>query len=361
VRSADPEVVRWVRCHLDCTFGAATHLPPGPDVAVAVVADEALVTVLAAAVDGRRTVRVPGFSGMHWDFAALDDDVDVWYHGAEVGDRVVVCRTGTDRWVVAATDRQQAALSAVRVCRELVRTKLAVGGALAVHGGLAVVAGLGGLLFVGPSGAGKTTLALALAQREGYVVSTDQTALLAQPDGGVLGVGYPDTNRVAPGTARRLAAHPATAEVPPLRAASVAGGDPAKRWLTAVETEVLYGVASAPCARVDAIVWVRAERSLPAPVVGTVPPAAVAAGLADEFQARHPLIATYWLAAGGTQPPTGRVEDLMRLVRHAVLVDLAWDPTRHELAGVRAALAGALARRRTRPTATGTGVYPECV
>jgi hypothetical protein len=346
VRSADPETMRWVRFHLACTFASAADPPPEPEVSIVVSADEELVRELGTLLGRHRSARVAGFTGTYWDVATVDG-WQLWYHGGDpgAGDGQVICRTGADRWLVAATGTHSAALSAVRLCRELLRTKLARRGSLALHGGLGWVPGLGGLLFVGPSGAGKTTLALGLAQHGGYVVSTDQTALLAAPgSAALLGVGYPDTNRIGPGTAHRLAPGGAAVDVPLLRAAASAAYSPPKWWLTAVETEVLYAIPSAPCARVDGIVCVRTAPALAA--VRTTPEA-VADRLAAEFHPRHPLVATFWLTTVDTpQPDPATVDDLLRLVRRTVLVDLAWDPVRHDIGAVRAALAGALAHTR---------------
>jgi hypothetical protein len=342
--SHDAEVLRWVRSHLDRTF---TMTQPGlesSNLRVVVAKDTATVDRYVAALRAARTTRIPGFTGVEWEHGEADG-CQIWHRSGRDG-RQVVARLDVGRWLVAADQLESAALTTVRMCRELHRAALADRRAHPVHAALAVDAHLGGLLFVGAPGAGKTTLALALAQRAGYVVSTDQTALLDDGNGGVLGAGSPDTNRVGPGTSHRLA--PGSLAVPPLRTATTATHlrvTSDKRWLTSLETEVLFGVPTAPWAPVRAVVVVRSVHGSDAPAATWAPLDAMAPALRREYRAVDPLTPTYWLTAPGVAAPVpAGADEMLALVGRVALVDLAWDPAAHSAAAVREALRALSAR-----------------
>lgn len=325
VSSADPELLRWVHQHLACTV-TAVPIPPGtPEITISAAADPGEARRLSSTGQDPDST-VEGFPGTWWDVAPTADGM-VWRHGAD-DHLVVITRTGPQRWTVTAAQFQAAALTTLRVIRELVRARLVDLGGMPVHGSLAAGAGLPGTLLVGPSGAGKTTLALSMARRRGWVVSTDQTTLVPAAGDQLLGVGSPVAHRVGAGATHALSPWPSLLDAPVLRRDSRSPGLSAtKAWLTGAEADVLLGVSSAPAAPLDRVVLLRRHDNLDAQRSGWHRPA-TAHAVRAEFRDVDPAAAGFWLTGPATDPAPGR-DRLDQLVRRLPLTVLSWDPTRH--------------------------------
>ncbi|WP_205303311.1 phosphoenolpyruvate carboxykinase (ATP) [Nonomuraea montanisoli] len=280
---------------------------------------------------------VEGFRGQFWQRGTIGS-LGAWYcpEGPEGGHAVV--RMGEDAWLVAAHSSAVSALAAVRLCREIQRMRLACHRAVTVHSSLVILPGLGGVLFAGASGAGKTTLSLALAQRGGFVVDTDQLYLLDYGGVGMLGAGLPNAHRVGAGTWDRLSQVSGASSVALLRGSSAdLDGNPkyGKTWVTALEAEVVHRVASAPAARIDVIVLLTAEHGLVEPRLKGLGRDQAVAWLRRETLAADLLHAEFWLAEPDEIPPTGVTErDIGEVVGRIPMASLHWDPTRHDIGDV---------------------------
>lgn len=320
VESAEPRVLRWVHQHLACTLTATAAGPGAPEVTVTAVAGPA---AHRPAPTGPAR-RVEGFPGEWWDLTTTDG-AQHWRRDTRSGP-VAIARHDRSRWSVSAGPPDLTALTALRVLREVLRSRLAELGGLPVHAALAGGAGLPGMLLVGPAGAGKTTLALAAAARGGWVVSTDETTLVPAARGGVVGVGSPVAHRLGAAAGHALSAWPSLPDAPVLRRGSRTPGPAAtKVWLTAVEAEVLLGAASAPAAAADAVVLLRPGQQLQVRRTGWHQVSAAHAVRAEY----RPAAAGSWLTGTPAAEPGRGAAALDRLTRRLPLVELCWDPTRH--------------------------------
>lgn len=117
------------------------------------------------------------------------------------GDVEVVLLRAADRWRVATSDLgdfdltpdgrritwrprpgAREDLARFDLLGRVLPLALHLGGSLALHGSSVALAGDGAVAFLGPKGQGKSTLALALAQRGGRLLSDDVT-IVAWPEG----------------------------------------------------------------------------------------------------------------------------------------------------------------------------------
>jgi hypothetical protein len=181
----------------------------GPDayrrVVVRSVADDREARSASRAVEASAERRVQAYVGEWWHRGAVDArpawslDVPADQHTSAL----VVRSDDTDRWTVLAGSAADLARGTVRLGRELVRTELAARGAITLHAATAISARFGGLLLLGPSGAGKTTLSLAIG-RDGFLSSGDQTEVVATATGTPLAVGFPWVGRIGAGTLTRF-------------------------------------------------------------------------------------------------------------------------------------------------------------
>jgi hypothetical protein len=150
VKAPDPEILRLVRAHFDCTFKPDAAVAEARPVSVRVVPDPVLLRRLDD-LDETGVVRVKGFADEEWDFSE-SGGIQFWWRTSGTGQPQAVVRAGADEWYVAAVGRMPSALLAVRVCRELLRSELADRGALTVHGGLMATHGTGGCCSSAPAG-----------------------------------------------------------------------------------------------------------------------------------------------------------------------------------------------------------------
>jgi len=354
VRATGAETLRWVHQHLDCTLASAPApvAPAAAEVSIVLSADSSALRQVGAAVARIRTRRVQGFPGQYWRRGVLEG-LTVWYRAAEGATKdeaQAIVQIGPADWLAIASSGEAAALSGLRLARELLRTELACRPAVTVHAALVAGTDLGGLLLVGDAGVGKTTLALGLAQRRGYVVSTDQTVVVRGIAGRPVGLGAPHANRVGVGTVRTLTREIDEPHVALLRrdTRSFDGQPPTKAWVTPLETEVLYGIASAPLARVDAIVILGAGRDLVAIACPRSPGEGLPRGLAQQCRTADPLLGGFWLALPrdahlddpGPKGPAGLIAGLPT-------AELSWDPRHHAPDDALAALRRVLPARRS--------------
>lgn len=332
IRCRDTEVLRWARAHLERGVVPPGEVPSPETVSVSVAWGGSVAGRLTDEIRRSAGEPVEGYAGEFWETGTVRG-LPAWCRQTSGGADVIV-RTGERGWFLASPTRVAVALGTVRLCREIVRMRLVSEGALVVHGATLTRPDLGGLLLVGPPHVGKTTLALCLAQHQGGVVDSDQTYLLPSPYGGrVMGAGTPNAHRVGPGTLGRLDPRGRTANLAFLRdGTSDFPGNPSpdKRWITPLEAEVLYGIATVARATVDRIVVMTAEQGVPQATTAPLPDAVMRERLKSEFRASDPLYAAFWLAPPGTAPvPLATAGDLFRLVDRVPVIGLTWDPTRH--------------------------------
>jgi hypothetical protein len=335
------DVLSWIRSHLGYTVQSPGLPTDQPDQEIHVLIDRALTAEAGRQADAAASEPVEGFHGQFWRTAAVGTR-SIRYRSSSVGGAVAVIgdRDRPGVWQIHADEPRTAALTVVRLCREIQRMRLAAQGAVLLHSSHVVLPGLGGLLFLGPKGAGKTTLGLSIAQQAGYVVSTDLTFVLPGPDGTVVGAAVPDTNRVAPGTLSRLAARSGVPDVPLIRSflSEVDGNPPAeKRWMTVLETEVLHRIPSAPAATAQAMVVVEARTGIRDPSVEWLPFADALPALKAEFRPPDHLFAGYWLDSEQSFSHAGE-EELVHTVSELRAARLCWDPATHDIDAVIAAL-----------------------
>jgi hypothetical protein len=241
--------------------------------------------------------------------------------------------------VVAAAGAVATALLTLRVCREIHKTRLAEHRALTVHAALAAGPGRRGLLLVGGSGRGKTTLAMAMAQRGGWLVSTDVTALVVDPAGGLTGVGSPVAHRIGAGAMRMLLTGAGQPRVRLLREETrqFDDGPPTmKSWVTAAEAQALLGVAATASAPVRSLVLLAGSVELAA---GFADAEAAERSVRAELRLTDPLYGEPWLAEPAeAQPPPPEIDNTVAALLALPRVRLAWDPTRHDVETVLARL-----------------------
>jgi hypothetical protein len=248
----------------------------------------------------------------------------------------------------------------------MLRTELAAAGAFTVHASIAVDPVCGGMMFLGPTGGGKTTLALSFARDGGYLVSGDQSEILARPGAGLVGVGFPWISRVGTGTLTGLGTDTMIQDAPLLRPQpSMIDGrftararefrSPDKLELTMLELDALLGAGCMDVAPVDALVVLD-------PVAGDEPLRVertdhdeVAARVRAEYREPDTVLASFWLAPQDDQPPAARdFADFRRTVAHLPVYRLSWNAGRHVAADAVAAVRGALgAGRAAERTAVG--------
>ena len=160
--------------------------------------DPRLLAVLTRTVAGATTAETEGFAGAFYQTGHLQD-VHWWTTGRGHGAHRAAIGTvdGVD-WVVLSSDVNSGRRNGVRLVRELVRRELLRRGAIAIHGSYAYVRGQA-VIFSGPSGAGKTTLAIAAARSGGLFIAGDRT-YVCQCEHSLRAVGFPTVARIGFGT-----------------------------------------------------------------------------------------------------------------------------------------------------------------
>jgi hypothetical protein len=358
---AERSVVTWFHHHLYTLATATVDLPPHRPVTVTAVVDEHLTDRLIEAARTGGPRRVEGHVGEFWTVAPTWRG-PTWCHGdppdAGRGRHAIVAE-GVDRWLVAGVDPLTVAKAAVRLGREMLRTELAGRGAFTVHASIVAHPACGGVMFLGPTGGGKTTLALALARDGGYLVSGDQSEVLTRPGGGLVGVGFPWISRVGAGTLAGLGTDAIIQDAPLLRPQpSMSDGrftararefrSPDKLELTMLELDALLGAGCMDVAPVDALV-----------VLDPAPPDAplhitptdhdeVCERVRAEYREPDPVHASFWLAPPDRQPPDARAfADFRRTVADLPVYRLSWNAGRHAAADAVAAVRRALGVERS--------------
>jgi hypothetical protein len=247
-------------------------------------------------------------------------------------------------WHVVAPPTPAAARNPTLVARELLRWHLQVAGGLVVHASAASYGGQG-MLFSGDAGTGKTTLALAAAQRAGRFVSGDRTALLPMP-GELAAAGIALASRVRSGTLAGLGIGPRLGGRTPLREL------PGKWLLTQTDLEDLAGIGTAAAVPLSVAVFtVRCGDGDPLSLDELTAEQArelldhQVLGYDNEWPVR-------WLMAGlgCADPPAKerRHEAVLAGLRRLRLLQLSWNPNRHNVAAALDELARATGPRQIR-------------
>lgn len=353
--SRDPHVLRWFHHHL-YTVAALTGEEPLARVSVRAVVDEGLTTEIQDALVSVETAPVEGYVGNLWTTGTVAG-LRTWCHGAppDRSDTAhVLVSIGLREWLVAGRNAATVAVAAVRTCRELIRTELARQDAYTVHASFATSGEYGGLLFVGAAGAGKTTIALAVARAGGSLVSGDQTELIVLADGRPLGVGFPWVVRLGFGTLARMGVDRAVESTPLLRRQpAIVDGRvvPEARGflslrkieLSMLEMDALLATPPADCAPVDALVMMNATRSTGPLWAGRATLTAAADDLRDAFREPDPAFASLWLAPPDEQLSDRRPFDTLRAsLSQMPVVRLVWNPERDSTTEALDAVRGAL-------------------
>lgn len=361
LHSTERDIVTWFHHHLYTLASAAVDLAPHRVVTLTAVVDETLTDDLTAEVVAAGPRRLEGHVGEFWTVGPGRLG-QTWCHGHPVDagtGRHVIVREEADRWLLVGADALTVARAAVRLAREMLRTELASRGAFTVHASIAVDPACGGMMFLGPTGGGKTTLALSFARDGGYLVSGDQSEILPAPGAGLVGVGFPWISRVGAGTLAGLGTDSMIQSAPLLRPqVSLADGritaqarefrSPDKLELTMLELDALLGAGCMDVAPVGALVVLN-------PVPGDEPLRIertdhdeVADRVRAEFREPDTVIASFWLAPPDDQPPHARdFADFRRAVEHLPVYRLSWNAGHHAAADAVAAVRGALLADRT--------------
>lgn len=358
--STERRIVTWFHHHLYTLASAAVDLAPPRAVTLTALVDEELTDRLVDEVETRGPSRIEGHVGEFWTVAPTPTG-HTWIHGnpPDAGPvRHAIVRESPDRWLVVGADALTVGKASVRLAREMLRTELATRGAFTVHASIAVDPACGGMMFLGPTGGGKTTLALSFARDGGYLVSGDQSEILPTPDGGLVGVGFPWISRVGAGTLTGLGTDTMIQDAPLLRPQpSMTNGrltararefrSPDKLELTMLELDALLGAGCMDVAPVDTLVVLD-------PVPGDEPLRIARTGLDEvvdrvraEYREPDTVLASFWLSPPDDQPPHARdFADFRRAVAHLPVYRLSWNAGRHAAADAVAAVRHALGAER---------------
>jgi hypothetical protein len=346
--SDDPGHVAWFADHWHTTEDHPW--PPGRRAfRLLETADPPLLEEIRRGL-GERPARVEAFVGSHY-LRGTVGGVACWVSAEGHGDNAhaIATRDGST-WLLVDGDAAVARRNASRVARELVRREVGLLGALPLHAS-AADPGWGGVAFLGPAGAGKTTLALHAGRGRGRLLNGDQTDVCAI-GGRPVAVGLPIVARVGIGTLAALGAVDAVVaatlrrEQDAILDGAVARGADAygsdlKVELTPAELERLLGVGVTPSAELAALALVEREPGLRAPAVARVALDDAADTIRGEVRHPDPSWRDDWLAlapddALRREPPTDEL--LRRMLGGVPVLRVRWDPARHAAADVLGAL-----------------------
>lgn len=254
-------------------------------------------------------------------------------------------------WHVVSPPTPAAARNPTLVARELLRWHLQDAGGLVVHASAASYAGQG-MFFSGDAGTGKTTLALAAAQRGGRFVSGDRTALLPMP-GQLAAAGIALASRVRSGTLSGLGIGPRLGGRTPLREL------PGKWLLTQTDLESLAGIGTAAAIPLSVAVFtVRSSEGAGAdgPRFDELTPQQARELLDHQVLGYDNEWPVRWLTAGlgypDPPPKERRHEAVLASLRRLRLLRLTWNPSRDNVA---VALDGLARATGPRPIQHGRG------
>ena len=345
LRADREDVIRWFRHHL---YSVSTPSPgdrPGRNTPLTAVVDAELAGSTYRAVHDGPVRRVDGYLGDVWLVGQLNGD-QVWCgpaSGPDAADRLVIVSNDLDGHTVIGADSGSVAAGCVRLARELLRMELARRGSLTVHASMAARRGRGGLLFIGGTGAGKTTLALTVARAGGYLVSIDQTEVL-HVGASTHGVGFPWPARLGVGMLAGMGLDRAVETMPLLRPQKpIHDGRITtesrnfrslnKIELSMLELDTVLGVLTLDRAPIHGVVLIEtAPAGTPMRVESTTVEDAEA-DLLREFREPDPVFTSFWMTPPGQPPPpTGSFGDLCAGFRRLRLVRLTWRADQHSAA-----------------------------
>lgn len=193
--------ISWIDAHLPTQRVASRGTGWSGDVAI--VADARLYRAISVTIDqaqSRSAVRL--YLDEQYDYAAVGArDVYLMRPGAaeSIPHALVGSYDGGWQIVLPSVDSREARQS-LRSLRSILRAHHLDAGAMLVHSACAA-----GVLFVGPSSAGKTSSALRLAQLAAPLISTDRTTIRRDPTTGKpLAIGGPEVVRLGVALANEL-------------------------------------------------------------------------------------------------------------------------------------------------------------
>ncbi|WP_431936242.1 hypothetical protein [Micromonospora sp. RP3T] len=340
LRTDREHVLRWFRHHLYSVTGG----PPtrGRQVPLTAVVDADLADRIRRRALSGPTEPRPGFLGEMWTVGQVDGE-SVWCSPDAPGGSgpgAVVVADGPAYHVIAADDHHVANTS-VRVARELLRMCLAQRGALTVHASMAANPRQGGLLFVGGTGAGKTTLAATMARSGGYLVSVDQTEVLAEDGSQPYGVGFPWPARLGVGMLTGMDRDDAVTVLSLLRAQKpVRDGQltmESRRFrsldkieLSLLELDTVLGIVTLDRAPINGVVLVETGPPGAPAQIGRSSLADAREHLRGEFREPDPVFDSFWLTPlGHSGPPTGTYDALCAILHDTPFVRLRWRADEH--------------------------------
>lgn len=323
----EEHVKRWIQHHFHTTEVVAAI--PTASVALDANADLVLAAQLTAEI-AERDGSVETYAGHSWD-RGRHGGRRAWSHGPSDSyhTQLVLIENGPSSWSLTAGSSRDAAIAAIRIIREILRTQLAVMRAHTFHASMAMHSQFGGVLVLGPQGTGKTTLALALGQ-EGRFISGDQVELLFNGRGDPIAVGFPWPVRIRRGTARWLDLDPAG---PNLRAGapgrSVAAVADEVTELTMLECSTVLDVRTQSFSQVNAVLFVRPSGD-GAPVLQELDRKSIAKCLKEDSREPDPAFPEFWLEErANPHPPALSVTEVVARLVNVPTAMLTWSPVEH--------------------------------
>jgi hypothetical protein len=351
VISSSRHVLRWFQHHFH-TLAAPARRPTHIRLTIHAVIDDKLTRQILEMVASTPLRRLEGYLGEEWRIGAVAGLL-AWCNGSPPSTSEsthALVRISPTEWLVTGRDESTVAIATVRMCRELLRTELALRGAYSLHASCAASDRTGSLLFVGASGSGKTTLALAVAQDNGYLVSADQTALNVAPTGPPEVVGFPWVARLGFGTLDALGAEQVIESVNLLRPqpAIVEGSiapearsflSRTKVEITMLELDALLGVPSASTTKVDAVILLYSTTARQGLVAEPTTLDESVSIFRDEIREPDPVYTNFWLADEGELPQTRcSFDTLYACIQRLPVVALRWNPESDSAADALAAI-----------------------
>jgi hypothetical protein len=317
LRSPAPAVIEHVRNHVLSSRAVDARCESRQSIYA--VPDQRATSRLHAALRAHATEPFFAYAGDHWEVGEIAG-LRSWARCTPAVGPVVV-ELGPHSYFLAGPEPHLVALATLRLAREILRTELALAGAVTVHASLAAGQSLGGTLFLGPSGSGKTTLALALA-RSGILASGDQTEILSCASSGPVGHSFPWAVTVSHHGLESAGLDFDHRGRQPRRQM------PAGKYrFTLLEISEILGLPVATELVVETVVLIQPALSASRPVARVTDLTTSADQLRREMREPDPAFPSFWLA---TEPiHTPRFSDLVAKLRGLRIVHLSWNPARH--------------------------------
>jgi hypothetical protein len=318
IRSPEKSVLDWARHHLTTREGAARRRDE--HLLISALVEPRLASGLRAALAAGGTEQFFPYTGDQWELGGIGG-CRAWAR-CEPCPATAVIEISPGHLLLVGSEATEVARSAVRVARESLRTELAASGAITLHASFAAGASLDGVLFVGPPGSGKTTLALALA-RTGSFVSGDQTEILGSAYGSTMGFGFPWPLRIS-----KHGLESAGMDVDPRGLRRLRCAPPGKLEFTFVEASEMFELEVATDRPIAMVVIIEVASFAAAPAAYVSDLRSCTGELLGELREPDPALPRFWLAArdlaDATYPELAVALDSLPVVR------LAWDPSRHK-------------------------------